>query len=149
MDPRFNGEWSGSEISMVKSIIASHNANNIYADDMYKKHNHIVNDIRASFPWKKKREVIKLYVELVVKIIQPTQSGNQYVVEFNNSPVEDPIIDNINMLPSYHTNKKPEVIKMVEEIPQKKVTIPQQDLELNGRFWTTEEHRLIFLTYMF
>nr|CAB3463885.1 unnamed protein product [Digitaria exilis] len=141
MDPKVNGEWSDSEIRMAKSIIASHNANNIYANDMYKKHNHIVSDLRARFPRKTKHEVIKLYVDLVVKIIEPAQSGNQYVVTFNDSPVEDPTMNNINMLPAYNTNKEPEVIKMVEEVPQKKVTIPQKNVELNGRFWTTEEHR--------
>ncbi|RLM97771.1 hypothetical protein C2845_PM06G07380 [Panicum miliaceum] len=68
MDPKFNGEWSAFEISMVKSLIASHNANNDYANDTNQKHNNIVNQLQAWFPLKEKRQVIKLYVELVVEM---------------------------------------------------------------------------------
>ncbi|KAF8762650.1 hypothetical protein HU200_009178 [Digitaria exilis] len=150
MDPKFNAEWSAAEIRIVRSLIARDNANKNDADATNNNHNDIVNDIQASFPWKEKHQVTELYAALAVEMIQPiqsgnnhmpAQSGNQYVVTFNDSPVEDPTMNNINMLPAYYTNKKPEVIKMVEEVPQKKVTIPQKNVELNGSFWTTEEHR--------
>ena len=37
MDPKFKGEWSASEIKMVKSLITRDNANN--------KHNQIVDEL--------------------------------------------------------------------------------------------------------
>ncbi|XP_022680780.1 transcription factor SRM1 [Setaria italica] len=114
MDRKFNGEWSACDIKIVKSLIASRNANNNYADDLNKKHNDIVNDIQARFPWKERDQVIELYVELVVEMISPTQSGNQFVVATNNS-----VNDNFG-------------------IP---VEDPNMDTLYKGRFWTIEEHR--------
>ncbi|OEL31651.1 hypothetical protein BAE44_0007328 [Dichanthelium oligosanthes] len=58
MDPKFNDEWSASDIRMVKSLIASHNPNN-YANDPTKKHNGIVNEIHARFPWKVRRQFLR------------------------------------------------------------------------------------------
>ena len=40
----------------------------IYADDTNQKHNSIVNQLQAWFPLKEKRQVVKLYVELVVEM---------------------------------------------------------------------------------
>ena len=54
MDPKFNGEWSASEIKMVKSLIARDNTNNNYASDMSKKHNQIMDELQAMFPSKEK-----------------------------------------------------------------------------------------------
>ncbi|RCV15462.1 hypothetical protein SETIT_3G058100v2 [Setaria italica] len=145
MDRKFNGEWSACDIKIVKSLIASRNANNNYADDLNKKHNDIVNDIQARFPWKERDQVIELYVELVVEMISPTQSGNQFVVATNNSvndnfgiPVEDP---NMDTLYAYMSNKTPESMRMVVEAPQSQAIIPQQERQQKGRFWTIEEHR--------
>ena len=45
MDPKFKGDWSASEIKMVKSLIAWDNANNKFASDMNKKHNQIVDEL--------------------------------------------------------------------------------------------------------
>jgi hypothetical protein len=57
MDPKFKGEWSASEIKMVKSLIAKDNANNNGACDMNKKHNQIVDELQAMFPSKEKHQV--------------------------------------------------------------------------------------------
>jgi hypothetical protein len=142
MDPKINAEWSDSDIKMVKSLIASHNANNNHADDKNKKHNDIVNDIQAWFPLKERHQVIDLYVELVVEMINSAQSGNQSVVATNNLvsdnpeiPMEGPSMDNIQAWFNY-------------EAPQNQVTIPQQQRQQKGRFWTIEEHRLIFFLYI-
>ncbi|OEL31648.1 hypothetical protein BAE44_0007334 [Dichanthelium oligosanthes] len=51
----FNDEWSASDVRMVKSLIASQNANN-YVDDTNKKPNAIVDEIHARFLWKKRRQ---------------------------------------------------------------------------------------------
>ena len=155
MDPKFNGEWSASEIRMVKSLIASHNASN-NSNDMNKKHNNIVNQLQAWFPLKEKHQVIKLYVELVVEMMrQPGQSGNQSMVAVNNLvndnygiPVEDPTMNNMNMPLASLTGKKSEATRVVEEAPQRQVIIPQQERRQKGRLWTKLEHRLIFFLDM-
>ena len=64
MDPKFKGEWSASEIKIVKSLIARDNANNNYASDMNKKHNQIVDELQAMFPSKEKHQVTNLYVDV-------------------------------------------------------------------------------------
>ncbi|RLN28102.1 protein REVEILLE 4-like [Panicum miliaceum] len=149
MDPKFNGEWSAFEITMVKSLIASHNANNNYADGTNQKHNNIMNQLQAWFPLKEKRQVIKLYSELVVEMtMQAGQSGNQSMVAINNlvngnygTPVEHPTMDNMDMSLASLTGKKPEAMRMVEEAPQQQVIIPQQERRHKRLLWTTEEHR--------
>ncbi|PUZ63993.1 hypothetical protein GQ55_3G109200 [Panicum hallii var. hallii] len=150
MDPKFNGEWSVSEIGMVKSLIASHNTSNNYTNDINKKHNDIVNQLQAWFPLKEKCQVIKLYVELVVEMMQPGQSGYQSMVAINSLvndnygiPVEDPTMDNMNIKMPLASliAKKHEATRMVEEAPQRQVIIPQQERRQKGRFWTKHEHR--------
>ncbi|RCV10331.1 hypothetical protein SETIT_2G103800v2 [Setaria italica] len=148
MDPKFNGEWSASDIKMVKSLIASHNPNNNYADGMNKKHNDIVNDIQVWFPWKERHQVIELYVELVVEMISLTQSGNQSVVAIDNLVsdnsgilVGNPSIDNMDMSFANMKGKTPEATRMVDEVPQRKAIVPQQGGWHNRSFWTKEEHR--------
>ncbi|CAO2175388.1 unnamed protein product [Urochloa humidicola] len=131
MDPRFNGEWSASDIRMIKSFIANHNANTIYANDTNKKHNAIVFDLQACFPWMEKDQVKELYAELVAEMTVQAQGGNLHpVVAINNHvndnsgiPVENP----------------PRAI-MVEGAPQMQVSIPQQ--ERGQGPWTVEEHRM-------
>ncbi|KAF8725844.1 hypothetical protein HU200_020405 [Digitaria exilis] len=78
MDPKLNAEWSASEIAMVRSLIARDNAT-------YNNHNVIVNDIQACFPWKEKDQVIELYVELVVEMIQLIHGRNNHMMQGKNS----------------------------------------------------------------
>ncbi|XP_039818745.1 uncharacterized protein LOC120681301 [Panicum virgatum] len=104
MDPiNFNGEWSASEIQIVRSLIARYNANNSYVGDMNKKNNDIVNEIQAMFPLKAKHQVIRLYANLVVEMIQSGTGNNTYhFVEaseniMNNNyeiPVKDSTMNN-------------------------------------------------------
>ncbi|RCV10333.1 hypothetical protein SETIT_2G104000v2 [Setaria italica] len=147
MDPMFNGEWSALEIEMVKSLIASHNPNNNFVDGPNKKHNDIVNDIQSWFPWKERHQVIEFYVELVVEMMSLTQSGNHSVVAIDNSvnnnsgiPVEDPSIDNMDLLFAHMTDKIPEAMQMVDEVSKSKAIIPPKGRN-KGSFWTNEEHR--------
>ncbi|XP_034580747.1 uncharacterized protein [Setaria viridis] len=147
MDPMFNDEWSALEIEMVKSLIASHNPNNNFVDGPNKKHNDIVNDIQACFPWKERHQVIEFYVELVVEMMSLTQSGNHSVVAIDNSvnnnsriPVEDPSIDNMDLLFAHTTDKIPEAMQMVDEVSKRKAIIPPKGRN-KGSFWTNEEHR--------
>ncbi|CAL5002091.1 unnamed protein product [Urochloa decumbens] len=129
MDPKFNVEWSASDINMIKSFIASHNANIIYANDANKRHNAIVNDLQPCFPWMEKDQVTELYAELVAEMTHQAQSGNQPVVAMNNK----------DMLLTYSTGKTSEVMGVVEEAPQTQVSIPHQ--ERRNKPWTIEEHR--------
>ncbi|KAJ1261481.1 hypothetical protein BS78_09G032800 [Paspalum vaginatum] len=114
MDTYFNGEWSAFEISVVKSIIASHNTTNLN-----EKHSDILDEIQARFPWKEQYQVINLYVELVEQMINMTPSGNQHVVVSN-----DHEMGNVGML-----------------VPQRHVVASRQERSPTGRFWTIEEHR--------
>ena len=84
MDPKFKGDWSASEIKMVKSLIARENANNNGASDMNKKHNQIVDELQAMFPSKEKHQVINLYIDVMVEMMQTLQSGNQHVEASSN-----------------------------------------------------------------
>ena len=84
MDPKFKGEWSASEIKIVKSLIARDNANNNYASDMNKKHNQIVDELQAMFPSKEKHQVTNLYIDVMVEMVQTLQSGNQHVEASSN-----------------------------------------------------------------
>ncbi|CAO2188217.1 unnamed protein product [Urochloa humidicola] len=146
MDPKFNGEWSASEIRMIKSFIANHNANNIYANDTNKKHNAIVFDLHACLPWMEKDQVAELYADLVTEMTLQAQSGNlQPVVAINNLvndnsgiPVEYPPMDNMDMLLTYSTDKTPVAMRVVEEAPTMQVSIPHQGRK--HKAWTMEEH---------
>ncbi|CAL5012517.1 unnamed protein product [Urochloa decumbens] len=146
MDPKFNGEWSASAIRMIKSFIASHNANIIYANDANKRHSAIVNDLQPCFPWMEKDQVTELYAELVAEMAYQAPSGNQPVGTINNFvnensgiPVEDPPMYNMDMLLPYSTNKTPEAMRVVEEAPQMQVSIPHQ--ARRNKPWTIEEHK--------
>ncbi|CAL4998763.1 unnamed protein product [Urochloa decumbens] len=133
----FNGEWSAYEIMTAKSIITRYNPDNNYADETNEKHNAIVNDILACFPWKERNQVVQLYIQLVVKLVQAIQSGDQSVVAINNLlnanfeiQVEDTPMD-----------KTMEAMMMMEEVPQQQVIISQQAGQNNTGIWTNEEQR--------
>ncbi|XP_066375815.1 transcription factor DIVARICATA-like [Miscanthus floridulus] len=119
MDPKFKGEWSASEIKMVKSLIARDNANNNYAGDMNKKHNQIVDEL---------------------------QSGNQHVEASSNLMNQpfgvflgDPSMGNMESFDGY---QRVEMFgtRSVKETPWRKPT-PRKETQHTGRFWTTNEHR--------
>ncbi|KAG2624553.1 hypothetical protein PVAP13_3KG142100 [Panicum virgatum] len=95
----------------------------IYADDTNQKHNSIVNQLQAWFPLKEKRQVVKLYVELVVEMTMRegqigNQSGNSLVNNNYGIPREDPTMDNMDMSPGSLKGKQSEAPRMVEEAPQ-------------------------------
>ena len=148
MDPKFKGEWSASEIKMVKSLIAKDNTNNNYASDMNKKHNQIVDELQAMFPSKEKHQVTNLYIDVMVEMVQTLQSGNQHVEASSNLMNQpfgvflgDPSMGNMEAFDGY---QKVEMFSMrnVKETPRKKPT-PRKESQHTGRFWTTAEHRLV------
>ncbi|ONM25118.1 transcription factor KUA1 [Zea mays] len=96
MDPMFSSEWSVSEIKMAKSLIASRNtSSNLASDDdaSNKKHSDIVDELQARFPWKGKHEVIGLYVDLTMEMINtPPEVGDDGLVLDDDNfgmPVEE------------------------------------------------------------
>ncbi|CAL5002092.1 unnamed protein product [Urochloa decumbens] len=148
MDPNFNGEWSAYEIMKAKSVITSYNLDNKYADETNKKHNAIMNDLQAYFPWKERSKVIDLYIQLVVEMVQGIQSRNHSIVAINNLmnenfkiQVEDPPMDSMDILLPNQADNMPEAMRMMEEAPQLQVIIPHQEGQNNIGFWTKVEHR--------
>jgi len=159
MDPKFKGDWSASEIKMVKSLIARDNANNNGASDMNKKHNQIVDELQAMFPSKEKHQAtnlyvdvfflrINLYVDVMVEMMQTLQSGNQHVEASSNlinQPfgvfVGDPSMGNKEAFNCYQQVEMFGV-KNVKDTPRRKPT-PRKESQHTGRFWTTDEHRLV------
>ena len=144
MDPRFNGEWSASEIQIVKSHIVGHNTN-FYANNMKKKHTDIVDELQAIFPLKEKHQVTNLYVELMMEMMQ---SGNQHVVTSNNlmignfgMPLEDPSMGNMELLWDPLMEEMEAMSKGIE-VPQREPT-PRKEKQHATRFWTKDEHRLL------
>ncbi|XP_034580839.1 uncharacterized protein [Setaria viridis] len=98
MSPNSEQVWSVSEIMTMKSLIARHNTTTNNNTD-------IVEELQARFPWKEKRQVTDLYVDLVVDMIE---SGNQdaaarssHMIKDIATSVEDPGIDNLDMLYGY------------------------------------------------
>ena len=144
MDPRFNGEWSASEIQTVKSHIARYNTNT-YANNMKKKHTDIMDQLQAIFPLKEKHQVTNLYVELMMEMMQ---SGNQHVVTSNNlmignfgMPLEDPSMGNMELLWDPLMEEMEAMSKGIE-VPQREPT-PRKEKQHATRFWTKDEHRLL------
>ena len=144
MDPRFNGEWSASEIQIVKSHIVGHNTN-FYANNMKKKHTDIMDELQAIFPLKEKHQVTNLYVELMMEMMQ---SGNQHVVTSNNlmignfgMPLEDPSMGNMELLWDPLMEEMEAMSKGIE-VPQREPT-PRKEKQHATRFWTKDEHRLL------
>jgi len=148
MDPiKSNGEWSASEIHIVKSLIARYDGNNSYVGDMNKKHNDIVNEIQTMFPMKEKHQVIHLYVDLMVEMMQSgtgdgsyhSTTTSRYLV--NNFEIsEDSTMDNMGMLLGYPTMEIG-VMRMAQEVPRRQPT-PRME-RAHTRFWTKAEHRLL------
>lgn len=138
MDPtKSNGEWSASEIEMVKSLIARYNTSNNCNDNMNKKHIDIVNEVHAMLPMKDKLQVIRLYVDLIMEMMPSGTSNDSYYhgvsgranpVNINMEiPVEDPAV--------YTT-------RVAQEAPHRQ---PPPRMERRTGFWTTAEHRLLIL----
>ena len=138
MDPiNFNGEWSASEIQIVKSLIARYNANNSYVGDMNKKNNDIVNEIQAMFPLKAKHQVIRLYANLVVEMIQSGTGNNTYhFVEASenimNNNYEIPVKDS-----AMNNTRVAQDVPCGHPAPQMKSPLTE--------FGTMEKHRLFLL----
>ncbi|CAN6162336.1 unnamed protein product [Urochloa humidicola] len=136
MDPKSNCEWSASEIMTMKSLITSHNSTN---SNVKKKHTNIVDELQAWFPWKEKRQVTDLYANLMTEMKQtsnqcPVTSSNHVTHDLAIS-MEDPAIDNINVVRSYGT-KEMGAMRQAVEVPQKQ-PVPQKERQ----FWTMDEHR--------
>ncbi|CAL5064940.1 unnamed protein product [Urochloa decumbens] len=134
MDPKSNGEWSASEIMMMKSLITWQDSISSYTENMNKKHTNIVDELQAWFPWKEKRQITDLYANLMVEM---KQTSNQCTATSRN-PVthnfamstEDPARDNINVLHSYGTEEMG-AMRQAEEAPRKQ----------SHNFWTKDEHK--------
>ncbi|CAN6201836.1 unnamed protein product [Urochloa humidicola] len=146
MDPRFNREWSAFEIQTVKSLIARHNNNKNYITNMTKRHSDIIDELQAMFPLKERHQVINLYIELMVEMMQPMQSGNQHVAASNNlmnenfgMTMEDPAIENMEVL---FGSLMMDMGAMRNEVegPQRHPS-PRKQRQHTRRFWTKEEHR--------
>ncbi|XP_034580840.1 uncharacterized protein [Setaria viridis] len=140
MDPKSNGEWTASEIMMMKSIMAWHNTSSSYTSNMNNKHTNIVDELQAWFPWKEKRQVTDLYANLMVEMM-PT-NNNQCAASSSNPvthnfamSVEDPAIDNINVLRSFDTEEMGDM-RQAKEAPRKQPA-PRKEKQ----FWTPDEHR--------
>ncbi|CAO2206750.1 unnamed protein product [Urochloa humidicola] len=145
MDPKFNGKWSAFEIMTAKSVITSYNPNNNYADETNKKHNAIVNDLQAYFPWRERSQVSALYIQVVVEMVRATRSGSQSMVAINNFVNEDFQIQpmaSMDMLLPNQSDKMPEAMRMMQEAPQQQVIIPHQEVQKNTGIWTNAEQRL-------
>jgi hypothetical protein len=142
MDPKFKGEWSASEIMMMKSLVSWLNTS---SSNMNNKHAKIVDELQAWFPWKEKRQISDLYANLMVEMMRTKNqcaatSSNQQTHNFAMS-VEDPAIDNINVLRSYDTEEMGDM-SQAKEVPQKQPA-PRKEKQ----FWTPDEHRL-FISYI-
>jgi hypothetical protein len=150
MDPtQSNGVWSASEINMVKSLIARYNSDNSFTNDIYKKHNDIVNEVHATFPLKEKHQIICLYANLVMEMMQSgiSDGSNHSTVTsrqlLNNNieiPVEDPTMDNMDMLFGSPTMEIG-ATRVAQEVPLRKPTSQME--KKNIGFWTKPEHRLL------
>ncbi|CAL5046670.1 unnamed protein product [Urochloa decumbens] len=149
MDPiQSNGEWNASDISTVKSLIARYNANKSYAGDMNKKHSDIINEVHAMFPSKGKLQIIRLYADLVMEMVQNSIGGGSYHTAvassdlLNNNleiPVEGPTMNNTNM--SFNYPRMEIVAPMGEQDMPHRQPTSRMDKKRTG-FWTKPEHRL-------
>jgi hypothetical protein len=155
MDPKFNGDWSANEIEMVRSIIASHDANSSCTNNRNAKHYGIVDELHARFPRKNKRQVIDLYVDLVVEMLnamemssnQLPMMSNDLVVDNFGVMVENPGMHSMDLFPSYLIDEM-KAKRTVEEQHHRQVVVPQEDKQRARRFWTLAEHRsLIFALF--
>uniref|UniRef100_A0A0D9WQ43 Uncharacterized protein n=1 Tax=Leersia perrieri TaxID=77586 RepID=A0A0D9WQ43_9ORYZ len=103
MDPMFSGmEWTDVEKEGARSIIAklSNHFDVFGAGNGNKdtRHDRIVSELEAWFPWMTRKQVIDLYVDIVVDMsqqapVQPHDAGSSV------HPTFEPIKDNLGMLP--------------------------------------------------
>ncbi|RCV20784.1 hypothetical protein SETIT_4G085600v2 [Setaria italica] len=133
---------------MVKSLIARYNSDSSYTNDMNKKHNDIVNEVHATLPLKEKHQIIHLYVDLMMEMMQSGISDGSYHSAMtsrdlsNNNfeiPVEDPTIDNMDMLLGYPTMEIM-ATRVAQEVPRRQPTSRMEKKHIG--FWTKPEHRL-------
>jgi hypothetical protein len=148
MDPKFNGDWTANEIETVRSIIASHDAKIRWSNNRDAMHYGIVEELHARFPRKDKRQVIDLYVDLVVEMVNAIpMSSNQLPMTVSNGHVVDNFEVTVENL-GVHNMDEMKAQRMVEEQHHRKVVVPQQDKQRARRFWTLDEHRsLIFALF--
>ncbi|RLN13602.1 hypothetical protein C2845_PM09G04370 [Panicum miliaceum] len=141
-----NGQWSASEINMVKSLVARFNINNSVSGDMSKKHIDIVNQIQTMFPMKEKYQVIRLYVDVMVEMMPSGTGDGAYhsatasrdLMNNFEIPLEDSVMDNMGIRLGYPT-MEPWVIRAAQEVPRRQ---PAPRMErAHTRFWTKAEHR--------
>ncbi|CAN6305774.1 unnamed protein product [Urochloa humidicola] len=147
MDPRFREEWSASEIKTMKSLIARHNNNKNYTSNMTKTHTDIIDELQAMFPLKEKHQVTNLYIELMVEMMLPLQSGNQHAAASNNPMnenfgmlVEDPSTE-INMEVLYGSLMMDMGGMRKEVEAPKRHPTPEKQRQHTKILWTKEEHR--------
>ncbi|KAK3131728.1 hypothetical protein QOZ80_6AG0510580 [Eleusine coracana subsp. coracana] len=152
MGHMFNGEWSSSDIALVKSLIVTHNNNKNASDDngmMKTKDKDIVDVLHAQFPWKDRHQVSDLYVDVVVEMVQqeklgttgPMAGGVDLMNDNFGMPMEIPTMDNMEVLPSPPSVMDARARKMVEKQPPRRRSPTTQSERHRGRFWSTEEHR--------
>ncbi|TVU12345.1 hypothetical protein EJB05_45983, partial [Eragrostis curvula] len=152
--PMINGEWCPSDIAVMKSLIVKHNnMNNTIIgagdnDGMNSKHQDIVDVLQARFPMKEKHQVIDMYVDIVVEMMQcqeksgtgPMMGGIDLVNDNFGMPVEDPSMNNMDMIPGARTTEGKRARKTVGKPPR--WPLAAQPERHNTRFWSTEEHKL-------
>ena len=145
-----SGEWNASEIMMAKDLIASHNTNNNYAYNMYKKHtDNIVDVLQARFPTKGKHQVINLYVDLMVEMLQTMLSNDHHATSSSNLVHEESkmsldvlAMESMDMLGGYPVESGAK--RKAEEAPCRQLAPPTKR-QRPVKFWTKEEHRSIII----
>ncbi|RLM55042.1 hypothetical protein C2845_PM10G04020 [Panicum miliaceum] len=142
-----NGEWSASEINMVKSLVARFNTNNSVSGDMNKKHSDIIDEIQTMFPVKEKHQVIHLYVDLMAEMMPIGTGDGTYhsattsrdLVNNFEISLEDSTMDNMGMLLGRHPTMETWVMRVAQEVPHRQPT-PRME-RAHTRFWIKAEHR--------
>jgi hypothetical protein len=162
-----DGEWSPSDVALVKSLIINHNNNNATSDGagtLNNKHKNIVDILHAQFPWKERYQVTDLYVDVVVEMVQdqdktvvaPPAAGGIELVNDNFGVVPPtppavevvPAMDNLEEVLLGPVNNEvdtgrqaqAQATRTTERQPPwyPHVSHPERQ---KGRFWTTEEHK--------
>jgi hypothetical protein len=155
-----DGEWSPSDVALVKYLIINHN-NNATSDDagtLNNKHKNIVDILHAQFPWKERCQVTDLYVDVVVEVVQaqdktvaPPAAGGIELVNDNfgvvpPAPVEVvPAMDNLEAallspVNEVDTGRQAQATRTTERQPPWYPHVSHHERQ-KGRFWTTEEHK--------
>ncbi|TVU23078.1 hypothetical protein EJB05_32813, partial [Eragrostis curvula] len=108
MGPMANEEWSPSDIAVMKSLIVKHNniINDCDSNAMNNKQRDILDVLQTQFPLKEKHQVIDLYLDIVVEIMQcqensgtrPNAEGINLVNDNFGISVEDLAMDNMKMM---------------------------------------------------